>query len=180
MSSSRELGGGNRAADPADVRAGDEARLRADGGGDVGERNLAHSHAAQLARGGQRAEQPGVLLVAGEDLIAAAQLEAADHLGHALGGAGGERDVGGVGAERGGVGAAQRGAELAAAFEVRRRATVAQLALELARRCLRGAAGQRPVGAGVQVREARKNGKLLAQPRQAHKRREYPHGQRRP
>ncbi len=64
------------------------------------ERHFADVHAAQLARGRQRAEQPGVLLVAGEDLIAASELQAADHLRHALGGAGGERDVGLLGAER--------------------------------------------------------------------------------
>ena len=63
-----------------------------------------------------------MLLVAGEDLIAAAELETADHLCHTLGGAGGERDVGGLGAEHGRVGAAQRCGQLGAAFEVRHRA----------------------------------------------------------
>ena len=38
------------------------------------ERDFADAHAAQLARGAERAQQPGVLLVAGQDLIAAAEL----------------------------------------------------------------------------------------------------------
>ena len=73
-----ELGGRQRAADPADVRAGDQPRARTDRVGDLRERHFAHLDAAQLARGGQRAQQPGVLLVAGEDLIAAAKLQATD------------------------------------------------------------------------------------------------------
>ncbi len=155
-----ELGWRERAADPADVRAGDEPRARADCFGELCKRRFADIHAVQLARGRERAQQARVLLVAGEDLIAAVQLQATDHLGHALAGAGGERDVGCVGAERDGVGGAQLGVQLGAAFEVRRRASLAQLALELARGCLHGARGQRSVGAGVQVRQPLEDGKL--------------------
>jgi len=63
---------------------------------------------------------------------------------------------------------------------MRHRAAVAQLALELLRGCLHGARRQRPVGACVQVRDGAQNRKLVAQPRQAHKPREYPHVQRQP
>jgi len=46
--------------------------------------DFAHVHAVQIARRGERAKQPRVLLVAGEDLIAACQLEPSDDLRHAL------------------------------------------------------------------------------------------------
>ncbi len=102
----------------------------------------------------------------------ACELEAADEEGHALAGAGGQRDVVGVGAEQRRVGVTQRPFELAAAFEVRGCASVGELALELALGCLHGARGQRSVGAGVEIRDGAQDGKLLAQPRQAHKSRE--------
>ena len=46
------------------------------------------------------------------------------------------------------------------------------------RDCLHGTSRQRAVGAGVQVGEVPKNGKLGTQPMQIHKPREYPHVQR--
>jgi len=72
----------------------------------------------QFAGGAERAEQPGMLLVAGEDLIAAAEAQALDDL----------RmpsvvqvvsATSGVAAEHAGVGDAQRVVELGAPREVR-------------------------------------------------------------
>ncbi len=58
-------------ADPGDVRAGDQTRAGADLARQLGERHDAEIDAVALAQAPQRREQPGVLLVAGQDLIAA-------------------------------------------------------------------------------------------------------------
>ena len=90
-----ELGGRERAAHPADVRAGDEARARPDRLGDLARAALRGSTTPRSSRAArERAEQAGVLLVAREDLIAGAEREAADHLRHALARARRQRDVG--------------------------------------------------------------------------------------
>ena len=125
-------------------------------------RHGADGHAAQLARGAERAEQPGVLLVAGEDLIARTQPQAVDYQREPLAGAGREREVLGRAAEQRGVGAAQRPAQLGAAFEVRERRPSRGLACQLLRGGLHGGGGQRAVGAGVQVGDASQHRELRA------------------
>ena len=84
----------------------------------------------------------------------------------------------GVGAERTRVGAAQLVVELAPALEVREGASVGGLALQLLRRGPHGDGGQRTVGARVEICARLQHGKLGAQPKDVHKPREYPHGQR--
>ncbi len=67
-------------------------------------------------------------------------------------------------AERGGVGGAQLGVQLAAALEVRGGAPLAELALELAFGGGDRARGQRPVGARVQVGEVSRTGNSARSP----------------
>ena len=113
-----------------------------------------------------------MLLVAGEDLIAASELQASDRHRDALGGAGRDRDVGGLAAERRGVGSAELLGELLAPGEVRLRASLLDLPLEhLGRRASRPC-GERPVGARVQVRQPIQNGKLGSQASGVHSQRE--------
>ncbi len=113
-----------------------------------------------------------MLLVARHDLIVACQRQPADHLRDALGRGGGERDVGGIGPERLRVGAAELLAELTAALEVLLCAPPLELAPELALGRADRARGQGAVGPRVQICRGSQHGKLLAQPRQAHKPRE--------
>ena len=143
-------------AHPADVRAGDQSRARADRVGELAERHFADLDAAQLARGAERAEQPGVLLVAGQDLIAGAELEPADHLRHAFARAGRQRDIG----RRRSRARARRPRAAGRSARVRRsKCADARPSLRLALQ-LRGggrdrARGQRAVGARRSGRRAR-------------------------
>ena len=130
-----------------------------------GQRHFAHHGAVQLAGGRERAEKPRVLLVAGQDLGPAAELEAADRLGDPLARAGGERHVGAIAAQYAGVGVAQLAGELEATFEMSLCAAVAQLAPELGRDGLHGGGRQRTVGTRVQVCESIKDGELGAKSR---------------
>ncbi len=82
----RQLARRDQAARPADVRAGDERCLRRDRFGELAHRGFAHAHAVQLACRTERAEQPGVLLVAGEDLVVGAERQPAEHLRDAFAG----------------------------------------------------------------------------------------------
>ncbi len=60
------------------MRACDQTRLPPHVVGKRGKRRRAHRHAAQIASRLQRAEQAGVFLVAGQDLVTRAEVEAAD------------------------------------------------------------------------------------------------------
>ncbi len=99
------------------------------------QRHFADRHAVQLARGRQRAQQPRMLLVAGQDLIAWLELRgrpivcAIPSLVHVV-----SATSAGVAAERRGVGGAQLLVQLPAALEMGLRATLGELALELLRR----------------------------------------------
>ena len=64
------------------------------------EGDFADADAVQLAGGAESAEQARVLLVAGDDLIAGGEADPGDHVGHAFGRAGGQRDVRGLRAEQ--------------------------------------------------------------------------------
>jgi hypothetical protein len=71
-----------------------------------------------------------------------------------------QREVRRVAPERRGVERPQLIIELRATFEVRLRATQLRLSLELLCGCPHRARGQRPIGAGVQIRQPLKDGKL--------------------
>ena len=125
-------------------------------------------HAAQLACGAQRAEQARVLLVAGEDLIAWRQLQPADHLGHAFGGAGRQRER-----RRGRTRARWRRRSRSAASSSERRSKWAPRDPPASSRSSSAAAARTAAaGSGPSVPAFRyatlgKDGKLGAQPRQA-------------
>ena len=105
MSSSGESRRGDSSGHPADVRAGNQARARSDCFVDLKKGRHANRHAVQNAGGPERSEQAGMLLVAGENLIAFAQAEPVDHACEPLASACGERELRGLAAERAGVGA---------------------------------------------------------------------------
>jgi hypothetical protein len=134
--------------------------------------DLADGGAHDVAGRRERAEQARVLLVAGQDLIARAEVHAHHDLAHPFGRAGRQRDVGRVRSERPRVRRAQGLRELRATFEMGQRAPLGELAVELGARGLDGAARQRPVGAGVEVRALGEHGELAAQSGRIHDRRE--------
>jgi hypothetical protein len=102
-----------------------------------------------------------MLLVAGEDLVATAQVDGVEHGVDAVRGGAGERDVGLRRAEQRGRALAQQVDPLDLALEPRLVAA-ALLELLLQRRLgrLEGAPWHRPVGAGVQVGEPLEDGEL--------------------
>ena len=85
-----------------------------------------------------------MLLVARDDLIAALERKARDHVGHAFGRAGGQRDVGRIGAEGPGIEGTERVAQLGAAFEVGHRPAVGELPVELGAEAATALAGSGP------------------------------------
>ena len=104
-----------------------------------------------------------MLLVAREDLLAAAQLQAAEYHCEALGGAGGEREVLGGAPEQRGVGGPQGAVQLSTTLEVAAGAALLRLAPQLSGGGVHGGAGQRAVGARVEVRQAAQDGEPFAQ-----------------
>ena len=83
------------------MRAGDEPRrARPTASASVLERGGADVDAARARAASQRAEQAGVLVGRGEDLVAGPEREPGEDAHDALAGARGQRDVGRVGAER--------------------------------------------------------------------------------
>ena len=94
----REVGealGPQGAGDPAHVRARHEPRGRADRVGQLGEGGRADAHAAARAQRHQRAEQAGMLVGRGQDLVVRAELEPGEDAHEALARARRQRDVGG-------------------------------------------------------------------------------------
>src|SRR5437763_3295128 len=93
-------------------------------------------YAAIAARAGQRREQSGMLLVAHENLVAGAQVEAGEHGVDAVGGRAGKRHLLGLAPEQRGVGGPHRVREREGRGEVvLTRAAVAAFEVEpLARR----------------------------------------------
>ena len=103
--------------------------------GDLRQRHRADRDAAQLARRDQRAEQPGVLLVAGHDLIARARAPGRRSPARCPSLVRGrQREVRRVAAERRGVERAQLPAQLGAPFEMRRACVPARPRAQLRRR----------------------------------------------
>ena len=161
-----DLGEGGRrrgAREPADVRAGDQLGVGSDRVGQVGERHLAHAYAA-AGGGGERAVEAGVLLVAGEDLVAAAEVERGEDAHDALARRGRQRDVGGRGGDALRVCGAQAVEQLVVVLEVRAAGTaVRDEPVELAAGRVDRHARNRAARARVQVREAVEDGKGGAQ-----------------
>ena len=118
---------------------------------------------AALARRDQRPDQAGVLLVGGDDLVARPDVHPRQHLPEPLAGGGGQRDVVGAAAEQLGVARAQLGLELEAPLEVGVRAALVHLRADLPRDGLLRRPRDRPVRAGVEVRDALEDRELSAQ-----------------
>ena len=150
------------ARDPVHVRGGHERRGRADGVGELGERHRTHGRAA-VARGDQRAEQPWVLVVGGDDLVARADVHPGQDAAEPVARARRDRDVVLLGADQGRVARAQVVRERVPALEVRPQAALADRRVELPPRQLDGGAGDRPVRARVEVRDPFEDGELVTE-----------------
>ena len=159
----RQRRGRDAAAHPAHVAARNRARAGGDLVGDPLQRHFAHAHPVQLARCDQRSQQARVLLVAGEDLVALAQIQPADRHGEALARARRQRHIARVAAQCGGVLATQLAGELAAPLEVRPRTPLLGGALQLGCGRLRCLGRERTVGAGIQLSERPQDRELGAQ-----------------
>lgn len=146
--------GSEAAAEPAHVRTGDQGCVGGHPVGQLAQRYGANGDAEMVARGLQRPHEAGMLLVAGEDLLASGQPQPGDDRAHSLAGAGRERDIARVGSQGLRVERAQPVAQLAPALKMRLPAAVALLAVELLVGGGHRAVGQRPVGPRVQVGEA--------------------------
>jgi hypothetical protein len=145
------------------VRAGHEPRPRPDRVRNLGERHELHLEPAPLAPGGERTEQARVLLVAGEHLVAGAELERGEHRVHAVGRRVGEGELLGVAAEQPGDLPAQALADRHELLEVARpAAALVALPIDLRRRRCSGRRRHRSLGPGVQVRDPLEDRELSA------------------
>ena len=176
-STSAELRGREAAAHPADVRAGDEARARADCVGDLRERHRADRDAAAARAPPTSApSSPGCSSSLVTISSPRPSSQAADHLGDA------PRSCEVVSARSAASRsrAPRRRAARSSALSSERRSKCA-----VARPCsasrsssargrLHRARGQRPVGAGVQIRQPLEGRETRHVTREVHKPREYP------
>jgi hypothetical protein len=153
----------DRARDPADVRAGHEARARPRRVGEPGERGGPDLDAAAGAQAGQRTQQPRMLVGRGEDLVAGAELEAGQHADDALARTRGQREVGRVGAQHAGVDPALALAQRARGVHVGGVPALAGGLLEQGVGGPDGGARQRPARPRVEVRGLGQDRELGAQ-----------------
>jgi hypothetical protein len=123
-----------------------------------------HAHPARVARGGDRAEHPGVLLVAREELVAGTEIERMQHGVDAVRGGAGEGDGGLISPEQPGGALAQRVDPLELVLEPRLAAPAAlELLVEGGLRGLERAPRHRPVRARVQVGDPPADRKLRSE-----------------
>jgi len=128
--------------------------------GELLERGGADVDPAALAQRVQRAEQAGVLVRRGEDLVARPEGEPGEDAHDALARARGERDVGRVGAEALRVGRALTVAQREHPLHVRARPALDRRAGEHVGHGVQGAARQRAARAGVEIGVLVEHGEL--------------------
>jgi hypothetical protein len=147
------------------VRARDERGPRPDRVRDRGEGRHPHLVAAPLTAGRERAEQPGVLLVRGQNLVARPQVERVQHHVHAVGGGARECHLVGAAAQQAACDLpAEPLAEPQQRLEMRLPAApLVALALDLGGGGVRAASGGGALGSGVQVGEPRQHWELGAE-----------------
>ncbi len=87
---------------PRHVRAGDQLRALADRARQLRERRDPHLDARARLQGGERGEHAGVLLVAGQHLVARLERQRGEHGVDSVRRGAGERDLAGLAAEHGG------------------------------------------------------------------------------
>jgi prevent-host-death family protein len=144
---------------------------RADGVGDVPQGHGAHRRPA-LARVQQRAEQPGVLLIRGDHLVARAERHPGQHAPQAVRRRRRQRDLLGGRPDEARVRVAEILLQPHAGLEVLREAAPGLLRGERLARSPRRGGGQRAVRAAVEIGDAFEHGELRPQgcrihPRQA-------------
>ena len=146
--------GGNAAADPRHVGAGDQASRRADLVGELAKRNDSDRHSVTAPGAPERGKHAGMLFVTGQDLITAAKIEPRQHGVDSVGGRAGQRDVVRVAAEHPGVFLASATGQLPQLVEIRATAaTAASLQVDPAMGGLHRRARHRSLRPGVQVGE---------------------------
>ena len=163
----RERGRSELARDPGHVRDRDERRRGADGVGDVRDRHRADRDTAATGRD-QRPDQPGMLAVGRDDLVARPEVHPGEHRADALAGGCRQRHVAGRRAEHARVQLAQTFLLLDPCFEMPVHPPMGRLLLERLPRRREGGRGHRSVGARVQVGEALEDREGRAQRGDAH------------